>query len=87
MHVAGAVAIVVLLLVLLCNQLVLTLQILRNQSDGNAVNCCASCFQSAFHLLFVLTCESVLLLGLACSILLTKVEFTIITLLPLLFFS
>ena len=41
MH-AGAVAIIVLLLVLLCNQLVLTLRILRNQSDGNVINCCAS---------------------------------------------
>ena len=42
MHVAGAVAIIVLLLVLPCNQLVLTLRILRNQSAGNAINCFAS---------------------------------------------
>ena len=41
MHVAGVVAIIVLLLVLLCNQLVVTLQILRNKSAGNAINCCA----------------------------------------------
>ena len=40
MHVAGAVAIIVQLLVLLYNQLVLTLRILRNQSAGNAINCC-----------------------------------------------
>ena len=33
MHVAGVVAIIVLLLVLPCNQLVLTLRTLRNQND------------------------------------------------------
>ena len=44
-------------------------------------------FKMGFHLSFVFTFESVLLLGLACSILLVKVEFTIITLLFLLFLS
>ena len=88
MHVAGAVAITVLLLVLLCNQLVFTLRILRNQGAGNAINCCAFVvFQWAFHLLFASTFESVLLLGLSCSILFLKVGFTIIMLLFLLFLS
>ena len=41
MHVAGVVVIIELLLVLLCNQLFLTLWILRNQSATNAINCCA----------------------------------------------
>ena len=41
MHVAGVVVIIELLLVLLCNQLLLTLWILRNQSATNAINCCA----------------------------------------------
>ena len=40
MHVAGVVVIIELLLVL-CNQLFLTLWILRNQSATNAINCCA----------------------------------------------
>ena len=88
MHVAGAVANIVLLLVLLCNQLVLTLRILRTKATETPLIVVPLLFSMGVSLVVcILTCESVLLLGLACSILLAKVEFTIITLLPLLFFS
>ena len=55
MRVAGALAIIVLLLVHLCSPLVPTLPILRNQSDTSAINRLCLCCLVRFSCLFINT--------------------------------